>query len=172
MKNLLIAISTLLLTNSYGQTSTDRIVLHTGEELAVNILGISERSVTYNYPEESVEYTKSKNSIDEIIFVSGRRSKGSEKIHISNTNDWQKVVLTNNPEDVIGLSKKGDLYQKSIATTIFSGSQRIDAKATRKIKQHAAALGAHIIYIQDQTTDKGIRRVNRSIKSGVAYGYF
>ena len=78
--------------------------------------------------------------------MSGRRSKGSERVRISNANDWQKVILTNNPEDIVGLSKKGDLYQKSTATTIFSGSQKIDAKATRKIKQHAAALGAHIIY--------------------------
>ncbi len=32
-------------------------------------------------------------------------------------------------------------------------------------------MGGHIIYLQALTSDKGIRWVNRSIKSGIAYGY-
>ena len=171
MKYLLIATLSLVSINTFGQTTNDRIILHTGEELTVSISGITESSITYNFPKESVQYTKSKNSIEEIVFASGRRSSGSKKINIGSVNDWQKVMITNNPEDIEGLSRKGDLYQKSTATTIFSGSQKIDAKATKKIKEQAASLGAHIIYIQDQTSDKGIRRVNRSIKSGVAYAY-
>jgi hypothetical protein len=139
--------------------------------LSVYISGIAERSVTFNYPEENIQYTKSKNSIDEIVFASGRRSKGSEKVEVTNVEQWENVIITNNPEDVEGLSRKENLYQKSTATTVFTGSEKVDAKATRKIKKAAAALGAHIIYIQDQSSDKGIRRVNRSIKSGVAYGY-
>ena len=80
-------------------------------------------------------------------------------------------MITNNPDDIEGLVKKGELHVKSTATTIFPGAQKIDAKATKKIKEKAAGMGAHIVYIHTQTNDRGIRRVNRSIKSGVAYGY-
>ena len=171
MKYLLTAAFTLMVLNSTAQANPDIILLHTGERLSVYISSISERTVTFNYPEEDVAYTRSKNSIEEIVFASGRRADGSEKVHISGAQDWYKVVVTNNPDDVEGLAKKGDLYVKSTATTVFSGAQKIDEKATKKIKQQAAQMGAHIVYIQSQTSDKGIRRVNRSIKSGIAYGY-
>ena len=92
-------------------------------------------------------------------------------MQVNGEQDWYKVVITNNPDDIEGLTKKSELYVKSTATTIFSGAQKIDAKATKKIKQQAARLGAHIVYIHTQANDRGIRRVNRSIKSGVAYGY-
>ena len=134
MKYFLIAASSLIVLNSTAQANPDMILLHTGERLSVYISSISDRTVTFNYPEEDVEYTKSKNSIEEIVFASGRRADGSEKVNIS-------------------------------------GAQKIDEKATKKIKQQTAQMGAHIVYIQSQTRDKGIRRVNRSIKSGVAYGY-
>jgi hypothetical protein len=137
----------------------------------VYISSISDRTVTFNYPDEEVEYTRSKNSIEEIVFASGRRADGSEKVSVNGPHDWLKVIITDNPDDIEGLTKKGDLYVKSTATTVFSGAQKIDEKATKKIKQRAAQMGAHIVYVQSQTNDKGIRRVNRSIKSGVAYGY-
>ena len=172
MKNLLIAIlSIFITTNILAQSDPDMILLHTGERLAVHISNVSERTVTFKYPEENIQYTKSKNSIDQIVFASGRKTEGSEKVKISGEQDWYKVIITNNPDDIEGLSKKGELYVKSTATTVFSGAQKIDEKATKKIKQKAAELGAHIVYVHTQTNDRGIRRVNRSIKSGIAYGY-
>lgn len=172
MKYFLFAILAIFTTtNVLSQSDPDVILLHTGERLAVYISNVSERTVTFKYPEENIQYTKSKNSIDQIVFSSGRRADGSEKVKINGQQDWYKVIITNNPDDIEGLTKKGELYVKSTATTVFSGAQKIDAKATKKIKQQAAQLGAHIVYVHTQTNDRGIRRVNRSIKSGIAYGY-
>ena len=171
MKYLLILVITLLTIKASAQADLDMILLHTGERLSVHISSISERTVTFKYPNETIEYTKSKNSVEQILFASGRQAAGSEKVTVNGPHDWFKVIITDNPDDIEGLSKKGDLYVKSTATTIFSGAQKIDEKATKKIKQRAAQMGAHIVYMQSQTSDKGIRRVNRSIKSGIAYGY-
>jgi hypothetical protein len=171
MKYLLSAAFSLITLNGTAQADSDMILLHTGERLDVYISSISDRTVTFNYPGEEVEYTRSKNSIEEIVFASGRRADGSEKVSVNGPHDWLKVIITDNPDDIEGLTKKGDLYVKSTATTVFSGAQKIDEKATKKIKQRAAQMGAHIVYVQSQTNDKGIRRANRSIKSGVAYGY-
>lgn len=150
---------------------TDQLILLNGEVLAVEIIEITEREVTFAYPNEDINFTKSKNSISEIVYSSGRREKVSERIIISGDADWQKVILTDIPEDVEGLAKKGELFVKSTATTIFSGSAKIDAKSTMKIKKAAAKLGAHIVYLQTQNFDRGFRKTNRSTKSGIAYGY-
>ena len=176
MKKLIIISALLASVNCWAQDSPeypalDRITFHNGQEIKVRVSKITERAVTFAYPGENIEFTKSLNAIDQVRFASGRVQFGSRKIIVNGERDWEKVAITNVPEDVEGLAKKGELYEKSTATTIFSGSQKIDAKATRKIKRTAAALGAHIIYLQAQTSDKGIRRVNRSIKSGIAYGY-
>jgi hypothetical protein len=154
-----------------GQTATDQLILHTGEALAVYISGITEENVTFKYPDENVAYTTSINIVDEIVFASGRRSKGSRKVIVTSIDQWENVVITNNPEDIEGLIRKGDGYQESSGTTVFSKAEKMDAKTTKKIKQQAATLGAHIILLQNQSNDMGVRRVHRSIKSGAAYGY-
>ncbi|MDN5205114.1 hypothetical protein QQ008_27250 [Fulvivirgaceae bacterium BMA10] len=149
----------------------DVIQLLNGESLRVKVTIITERSVTFNYPGESISYTKSKNNIQDIFYASGRREKVNEKINVQDEKDWMKVIITNIPEDVEGLSKRGDLKVKSTATTVFTGAAKIDEKATNKLKKQAARLGAHIVYVQSETNDRGLRNVNRSIKSGTAYSY-
>lgn len=172
MKPILLIILLLLpATTGWAQQQPDKIVYHQGEIAPVIVTGVTERTVTFNYPGEKVQITQSLNAIAQINFASGRIQNGSQKVTVNSSRDWEKVIITDVESDVVGLIKKGELYEKSTATTVFSGSQKIDAKATKKIKMAAAGLGAHVVYLQGLTNDKGLRRVNRSIKSGIAYGY-
>ncbi|MGI9545417.1 MAG: hypothetical protein ACR2MX_19300 [Cyclobacteriaceae bacterium] len=173
MKNLLPIIVLLSFsTLSPAQISeTDHLVMLSGEVLSVEISEITEREVTFSYPNEDINFTKSKNVISEIVYSSGRRERVADRITIKGEDDWEKVILTDIPADVEGLTKKGELFVKSTATTVFSGSAKIDAKSTKKIKKEAAKLGAHIVFLQTQNFDKGFRKTNRSTKSGIAYGY-
>ena len=83
--------------------------------------------------------------------------------------NWTKVSITYNKADVEGLTAKGDVFVKATAGTIFVGAKKVNDKATRKLKIQAAQMGADIVLILSQTNDTGVRGVNRSIKSGIAY---
>ncbi len=80
-------------------------------------------------------------------------------------NDWQKVIVTRNPEDVKGLKRAGDV---SAETSILYGRQsKLREETTIKIKKEAAKLGATLVLIQvDEFAMTPINNVNMI---GVAY---
>lgn len=156
----------------------DKLVKLTNEELLVNVLSVNERDVSFTYPGEKAVTVLNKNQIKEIDFASGRVEKMTEKVIIASEEDWQKVVVTTLESDVIGLRRKGEVRAKATGATAFSNQANIDARATEKMKREAARLGAHIILLQAQNTQRGsmgnafqTAQTPTSLKQGVAYGY-
>lgn len=161
----------LLFSIAHAQPSSDIILKHTGERLNVKIISVDEK-ITFTFPNETASQTISKNCVREIIFSSGRVQEITEKIVIKGKDDWEKVIITTNPEDVKCLVRKGDVRSSASNTWNFKGKEGVDRKATMKIKKEAAELKAHIILIQDQTkTNETIFSGASSDKYGVAYGY-
>ena len=156
----------------------DRLVKVTNEELLVNVVSVNEREVTFTYPGEKAVNVLSKNQIKEIGYASGRVEKMTERVVIVSEEDWQKVAVTTLESDVAGLSRKGEVRAKAAGATAMSNQANIDARATEKLKREAARLGAHIILLQAQNTQRGAMgnafqtaQVPTSLKQGVAYGY-
>ncbi len=80
-------------------------------------------------------------------------------------NDWQKVIVTRNPEDVKGLKRAGDV---SAETSILYGRQsKLREETTIKIKKEAAKLGATLVLIQ--VDDFAMTPINNVNMIGVAY---
>ena len=97
----------------------------------------------------------------------------AEKIVITSEADWAKVLITTAESDVAGLVRKGEVRAKASGMTTMSNQANIDARATEKLKREAARLGAHIILVQNQTTQRGIYGLTTpgSLKQGIAYCY-
>ena len=174
--SLLLALSAL---SAHAQdVKPDRLVKVTNEELLVNVVSVNEREVTFTYPGEKAVNVLSKNQIKEIGYASGRVEKMTERVVIVSEEDWQKVAVTTLESDVAGLSRKGEVRAKAAGATAMSNQANIDARATEKLKREAARLGAHIILLQAQNTQRGAMgnafqtaQVPTSLKQGVAYGY-
>lgn len=161
----------LLLMVAKAQPATDIIVKHTGEKLNVTIVSVDDK-ITFTYPSEKAVQSISKNCVREVIFSSGRVQEITEKVVVSGEDDWKKVIITNDPEDVKCLVRKGEVSGSANNTWSFKSKKGVDDKATMKIKKQAAKLKAYIILIQDQTkTGETVLTGASSDKSGVAYGY-
>ena len=155
----------------YAQNNVDIIVKHSGERLNVKVI-TADDEITFNYQDETVINSISKNCVKEIIFSSGRTQSFSEKIIITGKADWEKVVITNNPEDVKCLARKGDITASASNTWNFKSKAGVDKKAAEKMKKEAAAMKAHIILIQGQNVaNENFWTGSSSLKNGVAYGY-
>lgn len=155
----------------FRQVKNDVIVKHNGDRLSVKVLTVDEK-VTFTYPDETVSNTISLNCVSEIIFSNGRVQKCSDKIEVNGEDDWEKVIITNNPNDVSCLVRKGEVRSTANNTWSFKGKMSLDKKATRKIKKEAASLKAYIILLQDQTkTNTTFVTGASSSKYGIAYSY-
>jgi C4-type Zn-finger protein len=79
--------------------------------------------------------------------------------------DYEKVVVTPNPDDVKGLVRIGDVAAS--AKKVFGDQTALREAATVKIKKAAAKKGATIVLIQ--VDNFGMSPINNVSMSGVAY---
>ncbi len=154
---------------SFAQTA-DKMIKHSGEKLDVKIIKVGETTIIYKFPGEDAEQTIGKFAVAKITYGgSGRSEDISEKIDISGKDDWEKVQIITDPSAVIGLKKGEDVSGKTSGLISYNSAGSADKKATKRIKQDAAELGApFVLLVADKADGYGIKQ---SIKKGVAYSY-
>lgn len=81
---------------------------------------------------------------------------------------WKHVLVTDDPEEVSGMIKKGE-----VSITAPAGRSRIhtERNAGMRLKREALRLGAEIILITDTDTRGGYGDVPSITITGIAYGY-
>jgi hypothetical protein len=148
----------------------DVMVKHSGEKLEVKVIKVGETTIAYKYPGEDAEQTIGKQAVSSITYgTSGRKEEISEKIIISGKDDWEKVQILTDKNQVIGLKKGDEVRGKTSGLISYNTAGSADKKATKKIKEAAAEMGAQFILITSDKAD-GFG-VKQSIKNGVAYSY-
>lgn len=152
-------------TVAFGQ---DKMHKHTGEKLDVKILKVGEFTITFTYPNEQAEQTIGKYAVAKIEYASGRKEDISEKIVVSGSDDWEKVVILEEASAAVGLKKQGEIRGKTSGMLSYRTSGNADKKAMERLKKEAAELGAPFVLI---TNEKDSRFTTQSIKRGVAYSY-
>lgn len=156
----------------------DKVYLHNGDVMEVSVKGISNGLITYSYPQEAMTMEIAEHQVEKIVFASGRVQKVSEKIIVKDEDDWEKVIITNREADVVGLVRKGEVTGSKTGSAL-SNTAKIQAKAEKEMKEKAAEMGAHVIFIKHyQIKDgggmNGMTGFGENAKanvSGIAYGY-
>lgn len=166
---------------SLSFAQNDKVYLHNGEVMEVSVKGISSGIITYSYPGEALTQEVAEKQVEKIVFSSGRVQQVSEKIVINGKDDWEKVAITSLESDIKGLVRKGEVKGSKTGATTFSSTSKVLEKAEKEMKEEAAEMGAHIIFIKNyQVRDSdGINSMTglaggRSAKAsvtGIAYGY-
>jgi len=143
----------------------DTIIKRSGDTLVVNITKSSSDFVEFTFPNETLINLEYKNNILEIIYISGRIEKCGAKTKLATINgieDWEKVIITTNPDDVRGLTKVGEVVGKSgWGGTMAQGIG--NKQAREKLKKAAAKKNAPIVLLQEKADEMGVKLV------GVAY---
>jgi hypothetical protein len=159
----------LLVAASYAQTTADKLYKHSGQVLDVKVIRVGDHNISYKYPGEDAEQVIAKLAIGKIVYASGRTEEVSEKIVITGKEDWEKVQVVTDNSQVVGLKKGEEVRGKTSGMLSYNTAGSADKKATRKIKEAAAEMGAPIVLMTSDKND-GFG-VKQSIKNGVAYNY-
>lgn len=167
---LLTAVFAAVLSFGQNQANTDKMKKHSGETLEVKVIKVGETTITYKYPGEDAEQTIGKYAVATITYgSSGRVENVSDKIVINGKDDWEKVQIITDPNEILGLKKGDEIKGKTSGLLSYNTAGSADKKATRKIKEEAAEAGApFILMTSDKSDGYGVKQ---SIKKGIAYSY-
>jgi hypothetical protein len=137
---------------AYSQQDT---IFTTGEKIICTVKEVTVDAVSFTYPEEDIVNTIYKNTVDKIVFRSGRVQRFAEATSFKTVNgpeDFENVSITMVENEVNGLFKLANVSSKAKGTTTFSNIERVKERAYRKMKMEAAMQGANIVYIIQQQT--------------------
>lgn len=164
---LLIILGCLFAINANCQ---DKIVLKDSTIINAKVLESNEDNVVFSYPNESVKNTKSKSTIAYILYASGRKeicNKGIDIPTINGEDDWDKVVLTNDKNDITNLKLIKSISASAGNGGVFGSASKAHDTAIKKLKKKAAKLHGSVILI---TTDSfGGEYHNISSMAGEVY---
>jgi hypothetical protein len=169
-KLLLVSLATLLIAAvSFAQTTADKLYQHSGKVLEVKIIKVGELSISYKYPGEDAEQVIGKLAVSKIVFSSGRTEEISEKISVSSQDDWENVQIITDKSQVVGLKAGEEVGGKTAGFITYNSAGSADKKATKKIKEAAAEMGAQFILMTSDKSD-GFG-AKQAMKKGVTYSY-
>ena len=168
-KIITVLVLTLSALFSFAQTA-DKMKKHSGETLDVKVIKVNEETISYKYPGEDAEQTIGKFAVASITYgSSGRKEEITEKIEISDKGDWEKVQIITTISQVVGLKKGEEVKGKTAGLISYNTAGSADKKATKRLKEAAAELGAPFILLTSDKSD-GFG-VKQSMKKGVTYNY-
>jgi len=156
----------LTLLSSIAFSQVDKIYKHNGEVVEAHVKKVGDFTVEFSYDGEDAVTSLSRYAVDKIFYgKSTRIEEVSEKIEITDDEDWTKVVIMEDKALVAGLRKGDDLKSKTGWVNMRSGNGK-DEKAEKKLKQQAAdARCPFILLLSDKTVGKSAK------KTGTCYKY-
>jgi hypothetical protein len=140
-------------TCSFGQIDT---LFTNNEKIPCIVKEITPEAVKYSFEGEDLVNSIYKNTVQKIVFKSGRVQTFAESTSykkINNVEDFDNVTITQVETEIKGLFKLGDVSSKAKGTTTLSNQERVKERAYRKLKIGAAMMGGNIIYLTDQRTE-------------------
>lgn len=126
------------------------------ERIACTIKEVTPEAVRFTYPGEDLVNAVYKNSIQKIVFKSGRVQIFSEATSFKKVNsvdDFDKVTVSQVEGEVRGLFKLGDVSAKAKGATNLSNQERVKERAYQKLKMGAAMMGGNVIYLTQVRTE-------------------
>lgn len=155
MKHLTLLISALTILTLNCIAQTDTIYTNT-DKISCSIKEVTQDAVKFIYPGEEIINTVYKNTVQKIIFKTGRVQSFAEATSyktVKGANDYDNVTLTSVQSEVNGLFKLGDVSSKAKGTTTMASMEKVKERAYKKMKLVAAMMGANIIYLTQNTTN-------------------
>lgn len=181
MKILVTLVLALLGGIAWGQSPADTIYLHEKKPIAGKILRVSEYTIVFQHVDEDAEQVLGKYAIEKLVYgKSGRVQLVTEYVQIEDEDDWAKVAIIENAEELAGLDRVGEIAGKNALFNYRTGAGA-DKIALRNLRKKAAQLKCRFILI---TADRDLNYASNSMgmggiglggvqsfKRGIAYKY-
>lgn len=168
----------LVIDITFCHAQMDTIIIN-NQKTACSVKEITPDAVKYTYPGEDVINSVFKNTVQKIIFKSGRIQTFAEATSykkVSDVMDFDNVTITSVESEVRGLFKLTDVGAKAKGATVYSSMERVKERAYHKLKIQASMFGANIIYLSDQRSEGnkyggyfGGSSTTETVLTGIAY---
>ena len=149
---LIFLIANLFTLKCFAQTDT---IYTNNEKISCSVKQVTSDAINFVYPGEEMINSIYKNTVEKIVFKSGRIQIFAEATNyktVKGVDDFENVSLTSIETEIKGLFKLGDLSSKAKGTTTMSSMEKVKERAIYKLKVTAAMMGANIIYLNQNTT--------------------
>jgi hypothetical protein len=143
--------------SAFSQTAYDTIYSN-DQAMACTVKEITPDAVKFSYPNEDLVNSVYKNTIQKIVFKSGRVQVFAEATYfkpVNSVDDYNNVSFSHVLTEVQGLYKIGEVGAKARGTTALSNMEKVKERAEFKIKIQAAMMGANIVYLTQFGTSQG-----------------
>lgn len=154
MKKIILLFTTFPLFAFTCIAQSDTIYTNT-EKISCSVKEVTQDAVKFIYPGEEIINTVYKNTVQKIVFKSGRVQSFAEATSyktVTGSNDFENVTMTSVQSEVNGLFKLGDVSSKAKGTTALASMEKVKERAYKKMKLVASMMGANIIYLTQNTT--------------------
>ena len=155
MKKTIILFFLIYITLHVNAQKQDTIFTN-NEKIICSVKEITPDAIKFTYPEEDIMNSVFKNSVQKIVFKSGRIQVFAEATsykRLKSAEDFENVTITQVESEIKGLFKVGEVHSKAKGTTTLSSMERVKGRAYKKLKIVAAMKGANIIYLTQQNTE-------------------
>ena len=175
----LVTIAFFALNSMFGQDKLDTLYFVNGNIEAVQITGITEKSVQYNYLGEGIAISTLKSKLSKVKTRSGRVivfENTSRKKKVFSADDWESVGVTKVDSEVEGLIRVCNVSGKAEGMTTYSSLGKLQDRALVKMRMQAAFNGCDVVYMLNQSNEDsqyggeyGSSKLPSSTVSGTAY---
>lgn len=171
MKKILLFL--LLLSTSFSCFAQDVVVYHNGNMVEGKVTETNDQFIKFIYKGEDVVNTISRKALAEVRFASGRVQEMSQKVVVNGPDDWEKVKVVYDKNEVLGLKSLGQVEKHSSGTWSFSMTAgHFSEKTLKKIRKEAAKRGGCIVLVLSQSSNSGGEFTNGNASmTGEIYTY-
>jgi len=164
----------------------DKILTYGHQVYIVKIQNITPSLVLYWYPFNTELHSINRNEISQIQYANGtidiflpltdkngfdRVVVDTARIIIRNKHDWEKVMLTDKPEDIAGMVEKGKVTALYKADFVYAENDYLEKNARIILRKKAANLNTPVVFLVNKNYSKAYGDLPSIELEGVLYNY-
>ncbi len=155
------------------QQETDIIYQHDGTKMFVNVKKIYLNDLYYALPGDTKVKKMDQRLVHKIEYKTGRVEVLNETApDVREVNDYRKVKVTDDPDDVEGLIEVAKLEAKAEGSDRgYATPKSLERTATIVLRRKAALVNANIVLITGKKTNVAFGEIPAVTLYGTAYSY-
>lgn len=179
-------LSALFNFDSAAISQYDKILTYSHQVYIVKIQNITPSLILYLYPFNTDLHSLNRNEISQIQYADGTidiflpltDKKGFDyeivdtaRIIIRSKHDWEKVALTEEPEDIAGMVEKGKITALYQADYVNAGNEYLEKNARIILRKKAANLNTPVVFLIHKNYHKAYGDLPSIELEGIMYNY-
>lgn len=159
--------------DNMDEKQSDIVYLHDGTVMNIDVKKIYQNDLYYSLPGETKVNQMDQRLVHKIEYKSGKIEVLNEEPQtVRNINDYRKVKVTYDPDDVDGMVEVAKLEAKAEGSDRgYSTTKTLERTAKIILRRKAALVNAEMVLITDKKVHIAFGEIPFTILYGTAYSY-